>query len=203
MPFKLYLTAFSLLSILTASAQQKRQISADLNRSFAGTGDMKGLGFAIEYGQYIRKKIELTGALSSDLHHDEYKLLIVGGGTTPDASYRMVTGGVQFNGQLNYAPLRTQGSELRIGAGPVLRYQSSSASGGYGVYQPTGTGIPEPVFSFRQVEDQNILSAGYLVSLSYAYTFRSKLLIGAKASFQNDINADVILQYGVRIGRRL
>ena len=114
----------------------------------------------------------------------------------------MVTGGIQLNGQANYAPLHSKAHELKVGMGPVLRYQSSSASGGYGVTFPPAINYPEPVFTFRQVEDQNIVTVGYLVAVSYAYTFRGQFFIGAKASFQNDSNADVITQYGLRIGKR-
>jgi hypothetical protein len=200
---KLYYTIF-LLSLfrLSAQAQNKQQISIDLNRSFHGTGDMRGLGFTAEYGNYIGKRVELTAGIGANVHHDAFTLLLTQFGQTVDASYRMVTGGLQLNGQVNYAPLQSKAHELKLGAGPVVRYQSSSASGGYGITFPPAINYPEPVFTFRQVEDQNILTVGYLVAVSYAYTFRGKFLIGAKASFQNDTNSDVITQYGLRIGKR-
>jgi hypothetical protein len=206
MHIKLYFTLFILIFTAHVNAQTKRQLSLDIKRSFNGSGDMHGLGFSVEVGKYIRKKLELTGAVSSDIYHDEYKILItdgvlVNGGRTIDASYRMVTAGAQLSGGINYAPVRTKTNEVKIGAGPLLRYQSSG-DGGYEIFSPARTGLPEPVFAFRQNEPQNIITVGYLVSVAYAYTFSSKLFVGAKASFQNDSNADVITQYGVRIGKR-
>lgn len=196
------LITLSLFLVFTAigHAQNKQQLSLDLNRSFHGTGDMRGLGFAVEYGRYLGKRFELTAGVGANVHHDVYPLLLNQSGQMVDASYRMVTGGLQVNGQANVAPLHTRHHEVKLGIGPVVRYQSSSASGGYGVM--SATGYPEPVFTFRQYEKQNMVTVGYLAALSYTFTFPGQFLIGAKASFQNDTNSDVITQYGLRIGKR-
>lgn len=192
-----------LFAFVTASLfAQNRQLSLDLNRSFHGTGDMQGLGFAAEYGKFIKPKLEWTGNVGANIYHDQFKLLLDYGSGPVDASYRMVTAGLQLGSQLWLAPLHTATNEVRIGAGPFLRYQSSNAAGGYGITFPAATGYPEPVFTFRNTEDQTLVTAGYQVSLSYAYTFARRFFIGAKASFQNDTNADVITQYGLRLGRR-
>ena len=193
---------FSVLTALVVQAQIQQQISLDLNRSFHGTGDMRGLGFAVEYGSFLTKRLELAGGVAANVHHDAYTLLIAPLGRTVDASYRMVTGGLQLAGQANFTPLRTPAHELKIGAGPVFRYQSSSASGGYSLTNPPATSYPEPFFTFRQVEDQNIFTVGYQGSLVYSFTLPNRIFIGARASFQNDTNADVITQYGLRIGKR-
>jgi hypothetical protein len=187
---------------LCLQAQKKQQLSVDFNRSFHGTGDLPGLGFAVEYGAYFGNRLELTAGLAANVYHDEYKLLLAPLGNPVDGSYRMVTGGLQLNSQASFAPLHTAAHEFKIGLGPVLRYQSSSASGGYSVTSPPAVNYPEPVFTFRQTEAQNIVSVGYLASVSYTFTFPNQVLIGAKASFQNDTNEDVITQYGLRIGKR-
>lgn len=198
---KYCLTLLLFLSVGTfAQAQNKKQISLDLNRSFHGTGDLRGLGFAVEYGHYFSKRFEITGGVATNVHHDVYPLLLNQSGQIIDASYRMVTGGLQLNGQANIAPLHTSRHEVKLGIGPVVRYQSSSASGGYDVI--SATNYPEPVFTFRQYEKQNMVTLGYLTTVSYSFTFPGQILIGAKASFQNDTNADVITQYGLRIGKR-
>lgn len=195
------LTLFcALLFSLFVQAQTIQQVSLDLNRSFHGTGDLRGLGFGVEYGHYFAKRLELTAGVGANVHHDEQKVLLNQFGETTDASYRMVTGGLQLNGQVNFAFLHTKAHEFKMGLGPVVRYQSSSASGGYSIL--TFTSYPEPVFTFRQFEEQNIVTAGYLASVSYSVTFPGRFFIGAKASFQNDTNADVITQYGLRIGKR-
>lgn len=183
-------------------AQIQQQLSLDLNRSFHGTGDMRGFGFAVEYGKYAGKRLELTAGVAANIHHDAFPLLVSPLGNPIDASYRLVTGGLQLNGQANFAPLRTRAHELKIGLGPVVRYQSSNASGGYGVTFPPAVDYPEPVFTFRNYEDQNLVTLGYQAAASYSFTFQNRLFVGAKASFQNDTNGDVITQYGLRIGKR-
>ena len=198
---RLYFIAIVLLFSQLVFAQD-RQLSVSLGRSFHGTGDMNGVGFNVEFGKYISNNIEVSGSLGSNIHHDQYPLFISYGSNVVDASYRMVTGGIQLTGQLHFVPLRTKYNEISLGLGPVARYQSSSASGGYGITYPPAVNYPEPVFTFQQVEEQNIFSVGYLASLSYAYTFKMKYFIGANAFFQNDTNGDVVTQYGLRIGRR-
>jgi hypothetical protein len=161
---------------------------------------MRGLGFGVEYGRYLAKRFELSGGLAAQIHHDQEKLLLNTGGDPIDASYRMVTGGIQVYGLASFAPLRSHSHELKAGIGPLLRYQSSSASGGYGI--SLFPNYPEPVFTFRQVEDQNIVTIGFTAAFSYNYTFTKGFLIGAKAAFQTDTNGDVLTQYGIRIGKR-
>jgi hypothetical protein len=204
MRIKFTITFFLGLLLLVADlhAQYKRQLSVDLNRSFHGTGDMRGVGFAVEYGRYLARKLEITGSIGSNIHHDQYPLFLSMGGSEIDASYRMVTAGIQLAGQAHFAPLRTNDHEFKIGLGPLLRYQSSSASGGYGVMSPTATSFPEPVFTFRQIEEQNMVTLGFLASVSYTFSFNSRFFVGAKASLQDDTNGEVITQYGLRIGKR-
>lgn len=197
-PLFTFLLVFFACSLLA----QNRQLSVDLNRSFHGSGDMRGAGFAVEYGKFIKPKVEWTGSLGANIHHSSYGLTVDYGNGPIDASYRTVTAGIQLGSQLWFAPLHTVANEFKIGAGPFLRYQSSGAADSYGVTFPVATGYPEPVFTFRNNEPQNRLTAGYQVSLSYAYTFAKRFFIGAKASFQNDTNADVLTHYGLRIGKR-
>jgi len=193
------LFSFLLLSLAVA-AQKNRQLSVDLFRSFHGTGDMRGVGFGVEYGHYLKKRFEVAGGLASQIHHDQFPLFFTMDNRRVDASYRIVTGGIQAYGLASYAPLRSLHHELKAGIGPLVRYQSSSASGAYGI--STVANYPEPVFTFRQMEDQNIVTLGYHASLSYNFTFAKGLLLGVRAAFQNDTNADVLTQYGVRIGKR-
>lgn len=190
---------FLLFSVF-AQAQLNRQLTVDMNRSFHGSGDMEGLGFAVEYGLFFSHHLEFTTGLSANLHHTFRPVWLTHFNPPIDASFRMVTGGLQWQGQVQFAPLRTPNQEAKIGVGPVVRYQSSSYPNAYGSYQLNN--FPEPVFTFRHYEPQNLVTAGYQVSLSYAYTFARGFLLGAKASFQNDTNSDVITQYGLRVGKR-
>jgi hypothetical protein len=81
-----------------AQAQNGQQPSLDLNRSFQGTGDMRGLGFAVEYGRYISRKLELTTGVAANVHHNSFPLLLNHFGQLVDASFRMVTAGLQWQG---------------------------------------------------------------------------------------------------------
>lgn len=183
------------------NAQQKRQISLDFSRSFHGTGDMRGLGLSAEYGKFVTKRLEITTGFTTNIHHDEFPVFINFNGKIQDASLRFTTAGIQLSSLANLAIVHSWVHELKLAAGPLLRYQSSSFPDVYS-YSPATQTYPEPVFSFRQYEPQEIISVGYLAALSYAYTFSRGIFIGAKASFQNDSNSDVITQYGLRIGKR-
>lgn len=197
---KSYLLFAFLLCCSVINAQKNRHLSVDLFRSFHGTGDMRGVGFGVEYGHFLTKRFEVSGGLAAQIHHAQDQLLLNTGGDPIDASYRMVTGGIQVYGLASFAPLRNRHHELKAGIGPLIRYQSSSASGGYGT--SILPNYPEPVYTFRQVEDQNIVTAGFTTALSYNYTFEKDISIGAKAAFQTDTNGDVLTQYGLRIGKR-
>ncbi|MEO6453149.1 MAG: hypothetical protein ABIN97_03710 [Ginsengibacter sp.] len=104
---------------------------------------------------------------------------------------------------MNFAFIKNKEHEVKFGAGPLLRCQASSYPDIYSIYTPAQTGVPEILVSFRQFEKQEIVSIGYVASLSYSYTLKSRVFIGARASLQNDTNADNITQYGIRIGRRV
>lgn len=182
----------------------KQNLSLSFGRAFHGTGDLRGIWFAADYGKFLKKKWEGTAGFTTTIHSDAFPLLVTYPNSSPvDASYRSVAAGLQANGCIHYVPLRTRHHELKAGAGVLVRYQSSSVSSGYGVYYPAGgTGFPEPVFTFRNNEKQNTLSAGYQVSLGYAFTLRNHFLLGGQAGFQNDTNADVITRFSLRLGKR-
>lgn len=196
-----YLFTLLLLFMFTCGfTQRNQQASLDISGSMHGSGDLLGLGVNVEYGKYIMPRLEWTGNLTTTIHSDTEEVLITYSGSgNRDASFRMVTAGIQLGSQLYFAPVRTASNELKIGAGPIVRYQSSNASGGYGLTILPG---PEPAFTFYNREKQNIVSAGYQVSFAYAFTFRKGFLLGLKASLQNDTNADIITQVGLRLGKR-
>lgn len=191
---------FLLLLSFFGQAQNKQQISLHLNRSFHGTGDMEGVGFAAEYGRYLTNHLELTSGIASNVHHKASPVILTRFNPPIDASFRMVTAGLQWQSNLSFVPLHTRKHEAKLGAGPIVRYQSSSHPDVYA--RTTFTNYPEPVFTFRHNEKQNVVTAGYQVALSYAFTFTNRWLLGIAASFQNDTNSDVISQYGIRLGKR-
>ena len=189
-----------LFSLMASSLfAQNRQASFDLSGSLHGSGDLLGLGVSVEYGKYIKHRLEWTGNLTTTIHSDADEALVNSGFRQRDASYRQVTAGLQLGSQLWFASLRTASNEIKIGAGALLRYQSSNAGGGYVVYVLPG---PDIAYSFYNNEKQNLLSPGYQLSVAYAHTFSKNFFIGVKASLQNDTNADIITQAGLRVGKR-
>ena len=198
----LLLVSFCALSQVNKAIPASQQISLGGGRSFHGSGDMRGLLFSVEYGKYVRKRWELSGGFSSTIHSNETLLLLnYPNAETIDASYRSTTAGLQFNTILSFAPVRTKHHEVKVGGGGILRYQSDSYSSN-GIYFPPANNFPEPFFTFRNNSKQNTFNAGYNVQVGYTYTFKNNILLGIKAGFQNDTNADVLTNYGIQLGKR-
>lgn len=196
---KIVSALFFLFVSLAAAAQPKRHLAFDLAPSLHGSGDLLGPFVNIEYGKYVNRRSQWTVNFGTSIHSSEETVLVNTGGSTRDASYRRVTAGLQLGLQFWAAPVRSVRHELAVGLGPLVRYQSSNASGGYSLYLLPGSG---PAFSFYNNEPQNIFSVGYQFGLAYAYTFRKGFLLGLKAGLQNDTNADIMTHVGLRMGKR-
>jgi len=147
--------------------------------------------------------LEISGNITSTIHWGSYGLFVTNQFGTFDESFRYGTSGIQAGSKLGYTILNFPHHLLKIQGGSFIRFQSSSASGGYGVTYPPAINYPEPVFTFRQVEKQNMFTIGYLAELSYTFITNKNLLLGAKIGFQNDTNGDVITHYGVVVGRKI
>lgn len=172
-------------------------------RSFHGTGDLPGVLFTAEYGHFFKKRLEISGNITSTIHWGSFGLFVTNQFGTFDESFRYGTAGIQAGSKLGYTILNFPHYSLKIQGGSFFRFQSSSASGGYGLAYPPSVNYPEPVFTFRQVEKQNLFTIGYLAELSYTFMATKNLLLGVTAGFQNDTNADVITYYGIFIGRKI
>lgn len=198
-----------LLPVLIFSADSVAQknpgnsIQLYFAKSFHGTGDLPGILFSAEYGHFFKKRLEISGNITSTIHWGSYGLFVTNQFGTFDESFRYGTSGIQAGSKLGYTILNFPHHLLKIQGGSFIRFQSSSASGGYGVTYPPAINYPEPVFTFRQVEKQNMFTIGYLAELSYTFITNKNLLLGAKIGFQNDTNGDVITHYGVVVGRKI
>lgn len=201
LPFVLFL--FSAQVLFAQRHLASRSVWINGERSLHGSGDLSGILFSVGYGKYIRKRWEVSGAATTTIHNGSYPLIVTDNGMEPmDASFRYTTAGLQAEGLVGFAPIRNRHHEFKLAAGPLVRYQSSSYPDEYGITYPIVTNYPEPVFTFRNLEKQNMITAGYKVALSYAYTFRNRLFTGLKINFQNDTNGDVITGYGLVLGKR-
>jgi len=172
-------------------------------RSFHGTGDLPGILFSADYGHFFKKRLEISGNITSTIHWGSFALFVTNQFGTFDESFRYGTAGIQAGSKLGYTIVSIPHHSLKIQAGSFVRFQSSSAPGGYGVTFPPAINYPEPVFTFRQVEKQNIFTIGYLADFSYTFITNKNLLLGTKIGFQNDTNGDVITHYGVFVGRKI
>ena len=180
----------------------KNSIQLYFTRSFHGTGDLPGVLFTAEYGHYFNRRFEIAGNITSTIHWGSYPLYVNAPYGNFDGSFRYGTAGLQVGSKLGLAILKLTNHHLKFQGGTFIRFQSSSLPNVYGLTYPPATNYPEPVFTFRHDEKQNILTIGYVAELSYAFVSRKNLLLGAKAGFQNDSNADIISYYGLFIGKR-
>jgi hypothetical protein len=153
-------------------------------RSFHGTGDLDGILFSAEYGHFFKKRLEISGNITSTIHWGSFGLFVTNQFGTFDESFRFGTAGLQTGSKLGYTILSFPHHSLKIQGGSFIRFQSSSASGGYGVTYPPAINYPEPVFTFSQVEKQNMFTIGYLAELSYTFTTNKNLLMGIKPDFK-------------------
>jgi len=198
------LFAFIYFSMDTIAQKNKgNNIQLYFSRSFHGTGDLPGVLFAAEYGHPLHRRFDISGNITSTIHWGSFGLFV----NTPygnfDGSFRYTTAGIQAGGKLGYSFLDLPHHILKLQGGSFIRFQSSSLPNQYGVTFPPAINYPEPVFTFRHEEKQNIFTLGYVAELSYAFVTGKNMLLGAKAGFQNDTNGDVISYYGISIGKKL
>ena len=186
-----------------AQKKSKNNFSLYFGRSKHGTGDLSGICFTAEYGHFINRKLEISGNISSTVHWGSFGLFLNYPTESFDASFRYATAGLQAGSKLGFAFLNQPNHILKVQGGAFIRYQSSSLPNQYGVTFPPSINYPEPVFTFRHEERQNIFTVGYGVDVSYAYVTARQWILGAKAGFQNDTNGDVITCYGIVLGKRL
>ena len=181
----------------------KDNINLYVGRSFHGTGDLSGIYFTAEYGHFINRKLEISGNITTTIHSGSFGLFLNSPSESFDASFRYVTAGLQAGSKLGFAFLNHPKHILKVQGGAFARYQSSSLPNQYGVTFPPSVNYPEPVFTFRHREKQNIYTLGYVVDVSYTYITAMQWMVGAKAGFQNDTNGDVITYYGIVLGKIL
>jgi hypothetical protein len=186
-----------------AQENLKNNLQLYFARSFHGTGDLRGINFTAEYGHLLSRRLDISGNITSTMHWGSFELIVNSPSGSFDGSFRYVTAGLQAGSKLGYSFLNLPHHLLRIQGGAFIRFQSSSLPDQYGVTFPPAINYPEPVFTFRHEEKQNIFTLGYVAELSYSYITEKNLLLGAKAGFQNDTNADVISYYGIFIGKKL
>jgi hypothetical protein len=193
-----YLLAFAIMLTTAAFAQPKsRSLSFAGGRSFHGTGDMKGLQFAFEYGNQLERRLRWSLAMTHTIHYKEDVLRTTGGPVPVQEKNREVKTGVQLGGFFEPQILATARHSFGIGLGPLLRYQFASNTSVYRYYPSS-----PPVWEREGDNEQNGLAAGYQVRLKYDFSMSERLRLGAQLGFQNDTHADVITYYALQLSHK-
>lgn len=180
---------------------QKRFASADISTSLHGSGDLVGPAINFEYGKYIKKRLAWSANFTATIHSGAETLLWINGAPVEGYDFREVTAGLQVGGYMWVSPIQSQRHEVRFGIGPLVRYQSASHNGGLETIvlrRPD----PVPAVILQNNESQHLFSPGYQAALVYSFVFKKGLLFGLRGSLQNDTNADIITQVGLRVGKR-
>lgn len=197
------LLAFKVLFFQKLQAQ-KQQVQVSFGRSFNGTGDIRGFGFATEYNKYFKKKLSWSASFGGTIHDDFIPIIYeYPAGSQNDGSVRYTIAGFQVASHLSYNFLKPEQHELLFRLGAVLRYQSSSYYDDVAIYYPAaGTGFPIPVVVFNNTSPQRTFAVGASPQISYSYIVNKKTSLGLLAGFQFDTNGDNISQLSLTVGRR-
>ena len=200
----LLLTTCYLFSIALAAQETSNSIQLSGGKSWHGTGDLTGIIVDVSYKHHLKKRIDLTSGIVTTIHYGKDKAFnFLSPGSSPEERLiNFTTAGIQLNSIINYSLIYSRDNQLKAGAGLILRFQSSSRTGGYSYYQDPSI-FPEPFYVFYNMEKQNIFTAGYTFGLSFLTKISSNYEIGLKAFFQNDTNGDAITYISLIIGRNL
>ncbi len=115
---------------------------------------------------------------------------------------KSTTAGIQLSSVINYAIAGKHGDQLRVGAGPLLRFQSSSYPSIYGYTQDPNV-YPSGFYTIYDNSHQNTFTIGYAVGMSFHTKLSSKYETGVKVFFQNDTNGDAITSISLLFGRSI
>jgi hypothetical protein len=202
---KFLLTQIFLFFSITLFCQTKQDVlQLSAGKSFHGTGDLSGLITEVSLDHYFSKHFDLSNGLTTTIHYgkDEVYSNSFPSLGPVDRSFRYNITGIQLTSIVNYNLINYKRHKFKLGAGTVLRFQSSSYPDAYGLYFDPRV-FPDPFFYFSHNEKQNIFTVGYSFGLTYIAKILPKYELGLKAYFQNDTNSDAITYISIIIGRIL
>lgn len=141
-----------------------------------GSGDMRGYCFFNQVDIQLNKRFYISPGIQFTNHPEN--------GNYTGEYLNYITSGVDVFTNINYLIINNIHHHIAIGAGPLIRFQTSN--------------VPD-----YDNSDLHTTSIGFDVAPSYYYQCNNKLLFGAKFSFQNDTNGDVITTATAFVGVRL
>ncbi len=158
--------------------------------SFTGTGDAPGYAFANQFDIRLGKRSFLSPGLQLTNH---FQTQYVAG-----YEFRNLTTGLNLYTNINFFVLNFTKHKIALGAGPVLRLQSTSLPSelAYGVTDRSN--IPHLIVENK--DPVHTLALGYNVSPSYYYQISRKLTLCARLGLQNDTRGDLVTSEMILLG---
>lgn len=179
------------------------QAYTNINRSFAGSGDLYGLFVNIGLHKYNKTgKGFLAFETGFSIHDGEVYLRYTDNFRNPpvevDGSYRYTTGGIQIAALAGRELLKsTSRHHFTVALGPLLRYQSSSYFDNLQILFPALTNYPNPLWEIRNTTPHRSFAIGGKGSIQYGYAVAKNWTLALHSSLQTDTNGDTFSNYGL------
>jgi hypothetical protein len=174
-----------------------RQWNFNAHYSFHGTGDLSGTFIEFGYERKLGKRYGFYNNIGMTIHSGKEFFSSNNNASQLNARYnsmQYVTTGIQTSPTFYRYSKR---GDVKIGAGMVARYQTSSTPSRYSISpQPATQGIFTT--SIREMEP-NSFSLGYKISVELHLLSIKKTDLGFQMFFQNDTRGDVITGFGLSL----
>ena len=174
-----------------------RQWNFNAHYSFHGTGDLTGTKLEFGYEKRFGKRYGFYNNIGMTIHSGKESFSSNSNVSPINARYntmQFVTTGIQTSPTFYRYSKR---GDVKIGAGMVARYQTSSQPSTYSISpQPAGQGTFTT--SIREMQP-NSFSLGYLISVELHLLSIKKTDLGFQLFFQNDTRGDVITGFGLSL----
>ena len=174
-----------------------RQWNFNAHYSFHGTGDLTGTKLEFGYEKRFGKRYGFYNNIGMTIHSGKESFSSNNNASQLNARYntmQFVTTGIQTSPTFYRYSKR---GDVKIGAGMVARYQTSSQPSTYSISpQPAGQGTFTT--SIREMQP-NSFSLGYLISVELHLLSIKKTDLGFQLFFQNDTRGDVITGFGLSL----
>jgi hypothetical protein len=193
---KLSILFFLLSPFIGFSQYNWSALQLGVQRSWHGTGDLPGFTVDMGYDHSFNRRIDLFSGITTTIHYGDIDLPTI----PQDKRLHFTTAGVQLTSLIQLALLSRADHRFKIGAGPLVRFQSSSYPGIFGVTNDPNV-YPEPFYTINQHGPQNTFTVGYTAAITYLPRITYRYHFGFKFQYQNDTNGDAIAGLGIVIGR--
>jgi hypothetical protein len=174
-----------------------RQWNFNAHYSFHGTGDLSGTFIEFGYEKKLGRRYGFYNNIGMTIHSGKESFSSNNNTSQLNArnnTMQFVTTGIQTSPTFYRYSKR---GDVKIGAGMVARYQTSSHPSTYSIRpQPATSGIF--LTSIREMEP-NSFSLGYKISVELHLLSIKKTDLGFQMFFQNDTRGDVITGFGLSL----